>query len=674
MFRPSLRLAACVAILVSPALAAQEALEEVVISATPLHQSALETAQPAIVLSGDALTRLVSLSIGETLSSQPGITGTWFGPVASRPVIRGQGGPRVQMLTDGMSTLDVSSISDDHAVSVDPLIARSVEVIKGPGTLMFGNSAVGGVVNVDTGRIATKPLEQALSGAIELRGDSATEERSGAARLDASAGSFVLHADGFRRSSEDIRIPGHALSQRLVEELAGEGVEDPVNPRGRVFGTDGETEGGALGASWVGSRGHLGLSASRHESDYGTPGPETQADGSSVRIGMQQDRYDLSGSYSDPLPGITELHVGASHVDYEHQEFEPDGEAGTLFSQDGTELRASMEHEIGAWRGALGVQYRDVDFDAVGEEAFIPANSTRNVGLFLYEERPIGAVQLELGVRYERQDIDPVADSGYESREGDGLSGSAGLLWKISSDYSASVNLTQARREPDATELFADGLHVALARFELGDASLGAETTRTADLAFRRLNGALTWTLSAYYSEYDGYIYAQPTGEYFDDEGELFPIVQYRQRDARFYGVEAELLSTLYERDASTLSLRVVGDYVHARLDGGAALPLMPPWKLGAELQFERSAWQGSVSVFQYADHDDVAENELPTDGYTLVDAQLSWRARLASGDLSLFCKGSNLADEEIRRSTSPVKDYAPLPGRSVTLGARYEF
>lgn len=674
MVRPSLRLAACLAILASPVLGAQEALEEVVISATPLHQSPLETAQPAIVLSGEELSRQLALSLGETLASQPGITGTYFGPVASRPIIRGQGGPRVQMLSDGMSSLDVSSISDDHAVAIDPLIARGVEVIKGPGTLMFGNAAVGGVVNVDTGRIASQPLDAPLAGAVELRGDSATSERSGAARLDASVGAFVLHADGFRRQSDDIDIPGFALSHRLVEELAEEGETDPVNPHGRVYGTSGETDGGALAASWVGEKGHLGVAVSRHQSDYGTPGPETQPDGSSVRIGMRQERYDLSGSYVDPLPGITELHLGAAHVDYDHQEFEPDGEAGTRFAQDGTEIRASAEHAFGSWRGAIGLQYRDIDFEAVGEEAFVPAHSTRNAGVFVYEERPIGALQLELGLRYERQDIDPAADSGYASRTGDGLSGSAGLVWKFADDYAASLNLTQARREPDATELFADGLHVALARYEMGDASLAAETTRTADLAFRRTQGRLTYTLSAYYSQYDDYIYAQPTGEYFDDDGELFPIVQYQQRDARFHGFEAELLTTLYDRHALDVTLRLAGDYVRGTLDGGDSLPLMPPWKLGGELQFEREAWQGSVSVFQYADHDDVAPNELPTDGYTLIDAQLTFRPRISAGNLSLFCKGSNLANEEIRRSTSPVKDYAPLPGRSLTLGARYEF
>lgn len=673
-----LRSAALLLVPVVPAaLAAPPALEEVVVTATALRQGVLETAQPVIVLGGDALHRELGQSLGETLAKQPGVTGTWFGPLASRPVIRGLGGERVLMLEDGLGTQDVSALSEDHAVSIDPLVARSVEVIKGPGTLLHGNAAVGGVVNVVTNRFADEPLAQPVQGAVEVRGNTAASEASGAGRLDVRAGQFVLHADGYRRTSDNIDIPGNALSRRLVEELAAEGETDPVNPRGTLYGSDGDSDGGALGVSYVGSRGFLGVAASRTNANYGTPGPESGADGSSVRIDMTQDRYDLNGELDDPFTGITSVRLRAAHGAYFHQEFEPDGEAGTVFDQDSDEARLTFDHAVlGDWRGTFGLQYRDIEFRALGEEAFVPGNATRNIGVFVFEERPVGPLTLELALRYEEQRIEVDRESDLRDYSDDGVSASAGLRWKFAPEYSAALNVTRATRHPVATELYADGVHVALGRYETGDPGLGAETALTTDLTLRKHAGAVQFTLSAFYSRYDDFIHARPTGEFFEDEaaGELFPIVEYVQDNSTFHGIEADVSLPLLARDAANLTLRLATDHVRGKLERGGNLPLLPPWRFGAELAFERGEWQAGLSVFRYADQDDVAASELPTDGYTMIDADLSWHQPVGDGEIVVFLKGSNLADEEARRASSPIKDYAPLPGRSLTAGLRYEF
>jgi len=671
----------CAAVLLIPVipatLAAPPALEEVVVTASALRQGVLETAQPVIVLGGDALHRELGQSLGETLAKQAGVTGTWFGPVASRPVIRGLGGERVSMLEDGLGTQDVSALSEDHAVSIDPLVARSIEVIKGPGTLLHGNAAVGGVVNVVTSRFAEKPLAQALQGAVELRGNSAASETSGAGRLDVRAGDFVLHADGYRRTSDDIDIPGNALSQRLAEQLAAQGETDPVNPHGTLYGSDGDSDGGALGVSYLASRGFLGVAASRTDANYGTPGPESGADGSSVRIDMTQERYDLSGGLDDPFTGIDSMRLRAAHSEYFHQEFEPDGEAGTTFAQDSGEARLSFDHAVlGGWRGTFGMQYRELDFRALGEEAFVPGNSMRNVGLFVFEERPVGPLTVELALRYEDQRIEAEREAGLPDYSGDGVSGSAGLRWKFAPEYSMALNFTRATRHPGATELYADGVHVALGRYERGDSAIGEEAALTTDLTLRKYAGAVQFTLGAFYSRYDGYIHARPTGEFFEDpeEGELFPVVDYVQEDSSFHGLEAEVTLPLVARDAAALTLRLATDYVRGKPDRGGNLPLMPPWRFGAELGFERGVWQAGLSIFRYADQDDVATNELPTNGYTMIDADVSWHQPVGGGEIVAFLKGSNLADEEARRASSPIRDYAPLPGRSLAAGLRYEF
>ncbi len=651
-------------------------LKEVVVRATPLRGSPLETAQPAIVLTGDELERAIAKSLGETLEKQLGITGTYFGPIASRPVIRGLSNQRVQVLEDSIASLDVSALSEDHSVTVDPLVARSIEVIKGPGTLLYGNAAVGGVVNVLTNRIPETRQQEPFDGAIELRGDTVSDQRSGALRLDGQAGDFALHADGFHRDSDDIDIPGNALSDELVTGLEASGEEVPTNSDGVVYGSDGKTYGWSVGGSYlVGDRGYLGASATRYDANYGTPGPESQPDGSSVRIDMAQRRYDLSGGLDNPFTGISAIRVRAGHSNYTHTEFEPDGVAGTTFNQDASEFRLALDHApIADWRGTFGAQYIDVDLKAEGEEAFIPPSTTDNLGLFLFEERPIGAVNLQVGVRYESQSIDPESEVALPNYDDTSWNGSAGAVWDFAPEYSAAFNYTYAQRHPSATELYANGTHVALARFEIGDSALTKESTNTVDLALRKYAGDVQFLVSAFYSQYGDFIYAQPTGEFAGEE-EPFPIVQYVAQDAEFYGAEAEISFPLLDADLNNLRLRLLTDYVRGKLtDGGGNLPLIPPWRVGAALDYTRGGWQAGLEVFRYDSQDKVAENELTTDGYTMIGADLGYRLPTPVGSLLLFLQGSNLANEEARRSTSPVKDYAPLPGVSLLAGAKIEF
>jgi iron complex outermembrane receptor protein len=583
---------------------------------------------------------------------------------------------RVQILEDSIASLDVSALSEDHSVTVDPLVARSIEVIKGPGTLLYGNAAVGGVVNVLTNRIPETRQQKPFAGAIELRGDTVSNQRSGALRLDGQVGKFALHADGFSRDSDNTDIPGNALSDRLVTELEANGEEVPTNSSGEVYGSDGETEGWSVGGSWlIDDRGYLGASATRYDANYGTPGPESQPDGSSVRIDMEQRRHDVSGGLDDPFPGISAVRARTGHSNYTHTEFEPDGTAGTTFDQNADEFRVAFDHvPIAQWRGTFGAQYIDVDFRADGEEAFLPPSKTDNLGLFLFEEHPIGDVNLQLGLRYEDQHIDPDGETALPDYDDDSWSGSAGAVWSFAPEYSATLNYSYAQRHPSATELYADGAHVALARFEIGDSSLATESSSTVDLALRKYAGDVQFLVSAFYSQYGDFIYAQPTGGFAGDE-ELFPVVQYVQQDAGFYGAEAEVSFPLLGEAVNSLRLRLLSDYVRGKLkDGGDNLPLIPPWRVGAALDYARGGWQAGLEVYRYDSQRKVAVNELPTDGYTMIGANLGYRLPTPGGSLLLFLQGTNLADEEARRSTSPVKDYAPLPGLSLQAGAKIEF
>lgn len=663
-FRPLWALSIVPSLAITCAVRAEDKdkLDEVVVTATALHKSSLEVAQPTSVLSGDSLVRDRGTSVGEALANTPGITATWFGPQASRPVIRGQTGERVQMNEDGGESLDVAALSADHAVTIDPLLADRVEVLRGPATLLHGNGAAGGLVNVLVHRVPDQAYDGQIDGAAEIRGNSALGERALAARIDGGVAGWSFHADAYARDTDDVEVADYALS-RAARESGEFSDEEIAASRGRIANSASELRGGAVGVSRVGEAGFAGIAVSRFDTNYGIPGPE------GVSIDMQQTRFDFNGDWHEPVNGIASAHLRASFNRYEHAEIEPEGEVGTQFDQDGLAARLAIDTaELAGWRGSWGVQLRDVDLMAVGEEAFLPASVTRNLGLFGYEERAFGPLTVELGGRLEQQKITVDADlPEYDSAR---ASFAGGLVWKFADTWSTALNATSTRRHPTATELYADGPHHAAERFEIGDASLRPEKATTLDLSLRHGGESWTMSLTAYRSDYTDYIYASPTGEAEDG----MPVVLYVQDEATFHGLEGELGLPKIEVGGGRIETRLVADLVRAELDDGGNLPQIPPVRVGAEVRYARLAWSAGVSAHRFSSQTRVAENESPTDGYTMLGADASWRTSWTGRELFVYLRGENLLDEDARRHTSPLKEFAPLPGRSIGAGVRLEF
>ncbi|MBM4197776.1 MAG: TonB-dependent receptor [Gammaproteobacteria bacterium] len=649
----------------------RDKVEQIIVTALPLTQRLEDVAQPTQVLGGDELRAGIEASIGETLAQLPGTSSSYFGPAASRPLIRGLGGERLQVLEDGLGSLDASALSPDHAVTVEPLLAEQVEVLRGPATLLYGNGTVGGVVNVVTSRIPAYARDEQLGGAAEVRGNTALHEAAATGRLDATLGRFGLHLDGYRRETDDVRIDGIAWSRGIRELFADEGL--PVDETsGRVPNSDSESNGGGAGASWLLDEGFVGVGFSTFDTNYGLPGPAEEPGEPGVRIDMEQDRYDFAGELAGVLPGFNTLRFRAAVNDYTHSEIEGDGAVGTVFDQDAIELRASADHnEIAGWRGALGLQYRDTELEAVGEEAFLPPSETRNLGLFLFEERPAGSLTWQAGLRVEHQEIDAESEAGSAGYDDTSVNLSGGLVWDFAKDWSLALNLSHAERHPSATELYADGPHLAVRRFEIGDPDLESETALSADLTLRATAGDIGLSLTVFANSFSDFIFPAATGDIEDD----LPVVEYRQQDARFLGFEAELGLPIAELADGTLSARLIADYVRGRLDnGGGNVPQLPPLRVGGELAYDRDRFSASLAATRYADQDHVADSELPTDGYTQLDIDLSYRFPVGDDRLLAYLRGTNLLDEEARRASSSLKEFAPLPGIGVTAGLRFEF
>ena len=658
-----------------PHKSAEKDADQAVVTVTALRETVLETVQPVSVLGGEDLVRQRALSLGETLISQPGVSATYFGPQASRPVIRGIGGERVQMYEDGTESLDVSGVSNDHSVTIDPLAATSVEIVRGPATLLYGSGASGGLVNVLTHRIPEALSGEPFAAALEFRGDSALEERAAAGAFDGELGSFAWHADLHTRETDDVSIPGFALSRALREEHEAGG-EAHHGHRGVLENSASDSWGGSIGGSWIGDRAFAGFSVSTFDTRYGIPGgheheDEPAEEEGGVQIDMEQTRYSFKAQLLNPGGSITSARIQATYNDYQHAEVEPSGEIGTLFDQTGVDARVGFEHApLFGWRGTFGTQYREIDLSVIGEEALLPPSRTQNIGYFVYEERAIGPVTFELGARLEQQRVTPDAPTGLPDYDHHSISGSAGALWKLSDEYTLAFNVTSTERHPTSTELYANGPHIAAQRFEAGDPNLRREHALGFDAGIRKTSGAWQGALTVFRNDYSRYIFASPT----ELEADGLPVFQYVQGGAVFSGFELELTAPAIDTAAGALVTRFVADYVRAELDDGGDLPQIPPLRVGAELQLVRAQFSGGLTVMWYDDQDRVAANERATDGYTMVDLDLSYRTPVKGSSLLVFLRGSNLLDEEARRHTSPLKDLAPLPGRAVSGGIRLEF
>jgi len=694
-------------------------LSSVQVTASPLQGDAESLARPVDVLAGERLDEQKAGTLGDTVAKLPGVQSTFFGPGVGRPIIRGQEGPRVQVLSNGVGNMDASTVSADHATSIEPFLADQIEVLKGPATLLFGSGAIGGAVNVVDGRIASEIPDRPLSGRAEVRGNSVNKERSGMFRLDGVNGDWVLHVDGLVRNGDDYRIPGYAVIDSLEEHDHGHdhdhADEDGAEPRrGRLDNSSIRTRAGGVGATWLGEGGYFGLSASTYRTNYGIPnGAHVHADGDDhghdhdhdhghgeeegdehdVRIDMVQNRFDFKGGIYNPVSFLKNINLRAGYTDYEHTELEG-GTPSTRFTNRGIEGRLeAVQQQVAGWDGAFGLQFGHSNFGARGEEAFVPDTQTRNLGLFVLQEKQFGPLKLELGARHDQVKLDPTSDQARRSFDATNLS--AAGIWKLNDAVDLRFGIDSSERAPTNEELYAAGAHIATRSVELGDANLKTERGQRMELGIHTHSDRLDFSASIYQTRFKDFIYLADTGVV-----ESLPVRLWAQQDATFKGAEAEALVHLFEGSAGDWDLRVFGDYVKAELDGSGSrsvniavphgdhahnytvelansgyLPRISPARVGADLRWSHDGWRASLGAVRYSSQKDVAQNEQASNGYTLVDAHLAYRwDRNDSNSYEVFLDGSNLTNREARPHTSLLRDYSPLPGRGVAFGIRAFF
>ncbi|SEN09884.1 iron complex outermembrane recepter protein [Sphingomonas gellani] len=688
-----------------PTSSRQAATSPEVIVTGVLQQSERDVLQGTSVLSGEALTRNLRPTIGETLARLPGVSATSFGPTASRPILRGFQGERIRVLTDGIGSIDVSNTSVDHAVVIDPLLAERIEVLRGPSALLFGSSAVGGVVNVVDTRIPRTVPENGYRLAGIANYGSAANERSVEGAGDVAVGQhLVLHADGSYLKTDNLRIGGYALSPAaraaaLSQVGLPQTVDDGEEPidfaasaaiRNKLPNSFSETWTAGAGASIITDTGSLGVSYSHYDSFYGIPiryATEVGQEQEAPRLDVVQNRYDLRGEVETGGGFLDRIRIRMGHANYRHLELEEDGSVGTAFYNNGTEGRLELvQARKGAWSGASGVQYFNRLFNVVGDEAFLPRNETNQTGLFTVQQLDFGALKAEGGVRYEWTDLAAKTDVDNRffvgQRSFHALSASLGASYGIGDAIRIGINGSHTERAPSAEELFANGGHAGTQAYELGSPDFRLEKSWGLEATFHAHTDRVNFDASAYYNWFSNYISENQVAQSVCEVGAVrygradadvdLPCFQYQQADARYYGFEADLSAKLFTVGTTRFNADVLGDYVHANIKDVGPVPRIPPLRVLGGLEAQGDAFTARAEVEHVFDQNRVADFETPTSDYTMVNASLSLSPFGRDSKTQLVLSANNLFDVTARRHASFLKDFAPLAGRDLRATLRF--
>lgn len=711
-------------------------MEVVDIYATPLHSSAIESALPINVITGDDLKLKQASTLGETLKNEVGVHSSFYGGVASSPIIRGLDGPRVLITQNGLDAGDASRVGADHAVSTESSTATQIEVLRGPSTLFYGGGAIGGVVNVVDNRIPT--TNETIADWMLQYNDVADETQASLSLQKGLGENFAVHLDGFWRDADDYKLPkdfySHDEEDHDEDEHDDEDHDEETSST--LASSNSKSSGFTLGSSYLFDQGFVGVSYGHLSKDYGIPGhshahheeeeeheEEEHEEGTMAK--MRQDRVQVLSEVNFDNSFIKQLAAKFAYTDYQHQEIE-DGEIGTTFKNESAEMRLDFYHQnIDDWKGAWTLHYKHSDFEATGEEAFSPPSTTDMFAAAWLEEKHFGDVLLQLGARVEYVEIDAAdSDIGLHEDELESvsfgrqdftpISVSAGLVWDYTDGYNLGVSLGFSQRAPSAAELFSFGPHIGTGTFEVGamlelhheedheededehedeihvelaDHTPAIETSSSIDLTWRKFEGDFGFVISAFYNRVDDFYFQQDTGLVFEDshddhekeneehEEEGLPILIYQQDDVDMYGLEAEFVYQIN----SPFKISVFGDYINAKLVSGDYLPRTPPMRIGSALNYQGDSFSSEISINHYFEQDHVAPLETVTSAYTLVDFNFNYYltntdVNIMDNDIVLYLKGQNLTDELGFVHSSFLKDDAPLPGRNFSIGIRGSF
>ncbi|OTG98803.1 zinc piracy TonB-dependent receptor ZnuD [Acinetobacter sp. ANC 4973] len=651
-------------------------LETIQLKAHPLVQSAADFAVADHVVEHQALAER-GATIGDALADELGVYSNQYGSGSSRPVIRGQDGPRVKVLQHASETADVSTLSPDHAVTVDPILAKQVEIIRGPSTLLYSAGTVGGLVNVTDNKIPTQMPEKGIEGQAGIRYNSGSDEKLASAGATVALGSQVaLRVEGSTRDANSYIAPNY------FHDHDGE-----LEKERRVGNTFTQSDTVNVGLSWIHERGFSGISYSNRQDQYGLPGHSHEYEdchphdnnlhcGSHTGhthdedehaagpwVDLKSERYDFRTELNNPFAGFEKLRAHASYTDYKHDELE-ENTVATSFKSQGYDARLELVHNpIANWEGVIGTQYNQQKLDITGEESLLNPSKTQKWSLFALEHKQFNDVHVELGARLDQQKIE--IDSNQKDFDDYGFSYSGAVNWQFAPSYKLSVVGSHQERLPLAQELYANGKHFATNTYERGNENLSAEKSNNIELGLHYEQDKLDYHVHVYHNWFDNYIYANTTASYKD-----FRLVDYTQDKAKFYGAEAQASYAVTDE----YKVSVFGDYVRGKIESDNA-PRVPAGRVGTKVDANfDDHWSGLAEYYHVFNQDKIASYEHETGGYNMVNVGVSYAGQYAkNNDYRVYFKANNLLDDQVYSHASFLSNI-PQVGRNFTVGLEFGF
>lgn len=713
---------------------ADSAIEYIDVYATPLHASTLESATPITVISDEDLKNHHSSTLGETLKTQVGVHSTYYGPVSSSPIIRGLDGPRVMISQNSLDVGDVSRVGPDHVVSTETSTVKQIEILRGPATLIFGNGAIGGVVNIVDNRV---PTDTDFEADWQLSHNTVADENELAINFSDGFDNFAYHFDAFWRDSGNFEIPAEAEIHE--DESEEEHEEHDTEFSGIMENSASTADGFNVGASYLLDQGFVGISFGKINRLYGIPGHSHAEDESEeehndalVKGDMQQERIQVLSELDINQFGLEAINTKMGITNYQHAEIEG-GVVGTQFKNDSIEIRTDLLlQKFDDWHGAITFDYKHSDFEAVGDEAFTAPSETEIVASALLAEKHFGDVLIQLGARVENIEISTkpfeVDGSIFESEEeheshDEGehaeehhinldfssfnytpVSLSAGLVWDFTKGQNIGLSYTRSERAPTASEIFAYGPHIGTNTYEIGaifglhqednelhleveEHELELETANNIELSYRKFDNNIGLVVNVFYNQINDFYFQKNTGlfaelahdehEEIDEIGDhddhdeaALPIYITQAQDAEFYGVEGQFVWQY----TPSLEFKLQGDTIKGKLKNGDDLPRIPPARIGFMTNYETQNTSTDLEIMHHFKQSDISEFETATEAYTLINIIGSYHFMMNQQDLTAYIKVNNLSDTEARVHSSYLKNQTLLPGRGITLGLRGQF
>ncbi len=607
--------------------------EQVTVTATGSEETTFNSIQSVTVVGSQELAKKNPVSLGEALDFELGVAKRSFGPGTSRPVIRGFDGDRVLVLQDGQRIGALGFQSGDHSEPVDLLGADRVEVVRGPATLLYGSSALGGVVNVIS---AHESAHEGLRGFITGIGSTNNYQGGGSAGIEYGKGNWLFWGNG-----------------------GGQRAGDYATPLGRVTNSYTRDGNGSGGFGYFG-KGWLSADLAYDNRKYGIPFDSSEAAPEVVFLTPRRTGLQFKGGWRDSERFMSAGQFSLAYNNYKHDEVESaSGAIGTSFRNNSYLYRGLIdERRTGRLTGSFGFWGMHRDYESIGEEALAPPTKNNAIALFTLQTLDFDRAVLQFGGRFERNAYKP---DGLVDRSFNGFSGSAGLRVPLVAGTAFVANFTHAYRAPGLEELYNNGPHPGNAVFEIGNPNLGRERSSGIDLSLRHSSGRLRAEGNFFYYHIDNFIFLAPTGDVDDS----LPVANYAQGDARYVGAEARLDVGL-TRNIWLLSGL---DYVNAELkDTNTPLPRIPPLRGRIGLEALYKGFRINPEVVMAGDQNRIFPLESRTAGYATANLSASYTFARQHVAQTISVNAFNLNNKLYFNHLSFIKNFAPEIGRGVRL------